>query len=276
MEFENQTVCISGASGFIGTHLTKKLTDLKANVVPIKRELFNSPDDLQDFIFEHSPNYIFHLASYGNHANQNNIDEVISSNYFKTYLLMRQSYQTPLAAFINFSTTSVMLPRQTFYSATKLGAEMLGVVFRQQYECPVVNVRPASIYGEGEADFRFIPTVIKHLKNGKKMPLVEEATHSWTYVADLVDAVLHIAKNAMTITDPISISSGRSYTNKDVVLALERISGKKLNYEKVNQMRSYDNNDWLIPDTDLQSIGFATSYSLEEGLRRTYEQYKTK
>jgi nucleoside-diphosphate-sugar epimerase len=158
--------------------------------------------------------------------------------------------------FYNFSSSSVTLQAETFYSATKKGAEHICDAFRMKYDKNIVNIRPYSVYGEGEAEFRFIPTVIRNLLNDTPMVVDEDATHDWIYIQDFIDALLD---------GNTEIGTGVKTTNKEIVNTLEKISGKKLKYT-TSKLRSYDNEDWYCK----QGV---KHMSLEEGLTKTFEYY---
>ncbi len=264
---------ISGSNGFLGSHLVEALEMRGDRVLRIDRALFASPDALKDTLTDFKPDEIFHLAAYGNHSNQNDIDMILSASVFNLYLLLRQTRDIPYKAFVNVSTSSVNLRKQTFYSATKAAGEKIANAFRETYEKPIVTVRPASIYGPGEAEHRFIPTIIRSLKEDAKMDLVPFATHSWMYVEDFVRAIVLIASKAYDIREPLNISDNETYSNEDVVKKLERISKKTLRYQKVPSMRDYDTNEWIVGNATLRGMGFKSHNTLEEGLKKTYDSF---
>jgi len=121
----------------------------------------------------------------------------------------------------------------------------------------VVNVRPYSVYGPGEADHRFIPTVIECLNSGNEMTLDENATHAWIFINDFVKAIF-AGKTEL---------GGPKITNKEVVSILEDISGKKLKFTS-GMLRSYD-----CGDVTPKAICYT---DLHEGLKQTYEYFTRK
>lgn len=256
------TVAISGSSGFLGSHLVKALTERKYRILRISQELLYNPAELKEFFKAEQPDYIFHLAAYGNMSNQEDVAMTVFANLLGTYNVLDASKEVDYKKFVNFSTSSVLLPQETFYSASKAGAERLANAFSQTGK-PVLTVRPFSIYGDGEADFRFIPTVIKHLLNGEKMKVVEDASHDWVYVKDFTDTLI-VKLNDNGI---VNMGTGISHSNKEVIGILENISGKKLHYTKVKALRSFDTKTWVCPTKTITS-------DIEEGLKKTYEYYQ--
>lgn len=252
---------ISGMSGFIGTALKNRLESDGYDVVRLEpflmtNELYVDLSYLIAFIKYHNPDYIFHLSAYGNHYDQVSENEIIGVNIVSTFNLLEVSKNIPYKKFYNFSTSSVTLPIQTFYSASKMSAELIVNVYKTQYNKPIVNIRPYSIYGIGEAEHRFIPQVIKHLLSGEEMIIDENAVHDWIYIDCFVNALL----DGYT-----EIGTGIKTNNKEIVILLENISGKKLNY-KSGRLRNYDNNNWVCP------VG-VPHISLVDGLTKTFKHY---
>jgi UDP-glucuronate 4-epimerase len=244
---------ISGMSGFIGQALKKRLESDGCTVIGVPRGF----DDTFPFSHIFDADYICHLAAYGNHSYQNDISGMILSNILYTNELFSILENNKcLKRFYNFSTSSVTLPVQTPYSITKKCAEEIAIYYKDTFNLPIVNIRPYSVYGIGEANHRFIPTVIKCLLSGEQMVLDENATHDWIFIESFIDALL---------SGHTEIGSGIKTTNKQVVELLEQISGKKLNY-KPGKLRVYDNDNWVCPKG-------VPCISLKEGLEKTFEHY---
>jgi len=229
---------ISGANGFIGKALAARLE----NVVPIKRNTI--PTFRQPFT-------IWHLGAYGNHYSQRNIEETLITNINWTAALMLAASKSPnCQAFYNFSTSSVTLPTQTLYSATKLVTEQLAKAYG------FTNIRPYSVYGPGEAAHRFIPTVIRHLQTGEMLNVDYEARHDWIYIDDFITAL---------IGGKTEIGSGKQYTNAFIVGTLQSISGKSFP-SKPCQLRNYDTDEWICSKP-------VQCRTIREGLKQTYEYF---
>ena len=257
------TTLISGQSGFIGKNLTERLEALGHRVIGIPRILLNHWYELSKFMEKHNPNFIFHLASYGNHSTQQDEEEIINTNILGTFNMLTASKNIKYKKFINFSTSSVLLPYETFYSASKAAGERIVKAFVYKYDKPILTIRPYSIYGKGEADFRFIPTVIKSLLGKNLMRLDPLARHDWVYIEDFITSLLSFIETEVGI---INMGTGKSTSNMDIVKLLERISNKTLKYE-VGRLREFDISKWVSPEASITS-------DLEKGLMKTYEYYK--
>lgn len=240
---------ITGASGFIGKHIVARLEKEGHDVV----ELHHDDDN---FRFTGSVDFIIHLAAYGNHSAQKDITQIMKANVVALTNLLRALDFTPYQKFYNISSSSVTLPVKTFYSISKQAGEDICKLYVTMYDKPIVNIRPYSVYGPGEAQHRFIPTVIRALQTGETIPLDVHATHDWIHVNDFIDAMF---------AGHTDIGTGESFSNLQVVEMLEEISGKKLNYQAA-VLRVYDNPDWRC------KVG-VPHRSLYEGLKQTYEAF---
>jgi len=164
-----------------------------------------------------------------------------------------------------------LLQPETPYACTKAAAEMLTRMFVK----PIVIVRPFSVFGEGEREDRFIPTVIKHLKSGEPLTIYPESRHDWMYVRDVCEALVKVADNAGgLIHKVVNIGSGRQYTNLEIVRILEKISAKKLNFKGTSKIKAQDSDYWVGNNGILKSLGFEEVYGLRCGLKKTYYYYQ--
>ena len=233
-------------------------------VIPITQELLYDPKGLQIFFNKEKPDYIFHLAAYGNHSNQEDVPMTIFSNIIGTFNMLSASADIDYKTFINFSSSSVALDTFTYYAAAKVGAEALCRAFVDQKKKPILIVRPFSVYGEGEADFRFIPTICKSLILTEEITLSPNPVHDWIYVEDFIDLLLANIDE----TGLVNIGTGIATSNKEIVEKLVRISNKSTRIKTIVSLRSYDNNHWKCPDK------LKTKHTLDTGLLNTYKYYE--
>jgi nucleoside-diphosphate-sugar epimerase len=240
---------LTGQSGFIGQAITKRLLSDGHSVYPLSKYI--STPAMSKLFEKFNPDYIMHIGAYGNHYFQTDFRETVGANILRTYYLLEASKAFDYKLFYNFSTSSVKLKKQTYYSITKYCGEQLASMYRN-----TVNIHPYSVYGEGEADHRFIPKVIKCLHTGESMVVDGDATHDWIYIDSFVDALF---------AGETEIGTGVKTSNKEIVKMLEDISGKSLRYVK-GKVRDYDNDNW-VAKKGVKDIG------IYEGLKRTYEYF---
>ena len=275
-------IYITGSGGFIGSHLLKRLP--KRNVTCLPHTYCNSVDPLEMLFEQNPPDYIFHLSSYGNMASQQDEAEMIRANNMALMNLMLASRRYDYKSFINFSSSSVYgnkkhpmhetnsLESKTFYGVTKISGELLVRAFVEKYDKPIVNVRPFSIYGPGEASFRFIPTVIRCLKKKEPMKLAP-GMHDWVFCEDFIDALMLVQENVNELKGKaVNIGTGVEYDNYDVFKKLCLIAGilnpNKLPIEHISSLRSQDS--WVADNSLIKSLGWLPAHSLQEGLEKVW------
>ena len=253
-------VVVYGSSGFIGSHLTERLKQLNHEVIEAHHDKPFIPTEAD---------YIFYLSSYGNHYTQNDKYQTIKANILDLYSLLKSTRNIPYKAFIHFSTSSVILPVQTLYSDSKFVAELICKRFARKYNKNVLSVRPYSVYGPGEAKFRFIPTAMQRVKEGKLLKLTQ-GYHDWIYIDDFIDALISVMTNAdMFIGKSVSIGTGLQYSNFEVVTILEEIIKKKANWKYSSDVkRIYDNNHWVSDNTLVSLTGWKPSTGITKGLMK--------
>jgi len=275
-------IYLVGGNGFIGKHLQKRLP--KRNTILIPYTYCNDVNPLDMLFEQRPPDYIFNLASYGNMAHQDDEVEMIHANCMRLMNLLLASKKYDYKALINFSSSSVYgvkkhpmhetnsLEANTFYGVTKIAGELLVRAFVEKYNKPVVNVRPFSVYGENEAPFRFIPTLIRCIKNKEPMKLAP-GMHDWIYVQDLIDALMIVQENAKDLKGKaVNIGTGIQCDNYEVLKKLCNIAKLKnpniLPIEHIQNMRSYDT--WVSDNSLIKSFGWLPAHSLQEGLEKVW------
>lgn len=257
---------ITGSGGFIGGHLSNTLLGRGDEILKIEHSKLYDFLDLSSMLDLFNPDIIISNHAYGNMSSQQEWDMIFDANVVGTYNLLRATKDIPYKAFVNVSSSSIRLPHVTMYAATKQGAEMLCRAFVDEYHKPIVTVRPYSVYGSGEADFRFIPTVFRSCLTGEPMTLAPDAAHDWIYVSDVVKYMLKSAEEADKNKGyAMDIGTGIATSNKEIVSLIEKITGKKANITEEKKLRSFDNQYWHDAGVKEDVI------SLQEGLQKYYE-----
>jgi nucleoside-diphosphate-sugar epimerase len=149
--------------------------------------------------------------------------------------------------------------------------ELLIRAYVKMFNKPVVNARLFSVYGPGEAEFRFIPTIMRCIKKGEAMNLAP-GMHDWIYIDDVIDALLLLQENAPYLKGKsVNIGTGTQYDNYDVVRKLCDIANvtiKSLSITHLNNLRT--RYSWVADNTLLKSLVWIPKVSLTEGLIKTW------
>lgn len=271
---------VTGGNGFIGKHLVARLKSEGFEVVKLPHENLKSPKYLKGYIESVAPTHIFHLAAYGNMSNHTDEDEMVQANYVNTYNLLQASISIPYSVFIYVSTSSVYgrtyrkmkeshrLKPDSLYAATKAGAEYLCRYFRKRYRKVIVNVRPFSVYGPGEADFRLIPTLI-HNDLQQKTSTVINGNHDWIYIDDFINGLMRIVENCGALPHrTYNIGTGYMTSNIDVCSYITD------NYTHKPEKKIQDSEVWIADNSRLNELNWKPAVSIEQGIE-IVKKYET-
>lgn len=237
-------VLVTGADGFIGSHLTELLLEKGYNVkalsyynsfnnwgwledIPEKPNLEIITGDVRDphFIKEsmRDVELVFHLAAliaipYSYHAP----DSYVETNIKGILNVCQAAKEQGGVKVINTSTSEVYgtaeyvpidekHPRkpQSPYSATKIGSDAIAMSFHNAFDLPVTTVRPFNTYGPRQSARAIIPSIIIQILNGAKEIKLGDLrpTRDFNYVADVAEGFMKIAESDNTIGKEINIAS---------------------------------------------------------------------
>lgn len=272
-------------NGFLGKHLSDQLFNQGYKVAGFPRESLFDIEKVTAVLDEVKPDYIFHLASYGNHSDQQDENQVLISNVLATFFLLSAN-KTHKAKFFNFSSSSVYgdkskamkedhLPETTsFYGCSKVASEYLAKAFSYKFGFPVITIRPFSVYGEGESENRLIPTIVKKILTREEMTLEPDATHDWIYVQDFVDGVMALMQAKSN--GVYNIGTGIETSNLEVLKNIERIMQGKAIVKNIVGLREQKPKVWRANTNKMEKLGFKPNNSLEVGLYKTVPFYIAK
>ncbi len=247
MKLEGKRVLVTGADGFIGSHLVEALLDEGCQVRAfIYYNSFNSwgwldklPSasikELEIFSGDiRDPNgvetavkgcdVIFHLAALiGIPFSYHSPDSYVDTNICGTLNVLQAARKLPVEKVLCTSTSEVYgtaryvpideahpFQGQSPYSATKIGADRLVESFWRSFELPAVIVRPFNTYGPRQSARAVIPTIISQLLKGAQEIKMgnQSPTRDFVFVKDTVRAFVEIAKSDRTIGEEINIATG--------------------------------------------------------------------
>ncbi len=256
-------IFVTGAEGFIGSHLTEKLVKLGHNVKALV--LYNSfnncgwledlnkknPKNLdiiygdvrdENFIFNNTKKIdaIFHLAalisiphSYNSYhsfveTNINGTLNILSSakrNKTKKIFITSTSEVYGTAQKIPINEKHPLNP-QSPYAATKVAADQISLSFFKSYGLPVTILRPFNAYGPRQSARAIIPTIISQvLSKSKKIKLGNLSTsRDFTYIDDTIDAFVKALNSKNIQGRTINISSNNRIFLKDLLVRIKKIT----------------------------------------------------
>lgn len=296
--FNNKNVIVTGATGYIGPHLCKRLAGLGSNVYAISRNYSSHLNidkinyeavDLTDIEQVHElfarikPEYIFHLA--GQAIGDRSIDVIpttFQSNLVTTLNVLLEATRQKTGRIIftgsleePISENHEIIPSSP-YAASKWAASAYARMFNELYETPVVIIRLFMVYGTGKQNAKkLIPYVISNLLKGNPPKLSSGNREvDWIYIDDVINGLLHaaIAENVEGMT--IDIGTGELVCTRNVVKRIKNIMNSQtdlhfgsLDDRPMEQIRKAD-----IERTYSQ-IQWKPITGLDEGLKRTIDWY---
>lgn len=245
--------CMTGGSGFIGSHIKKYLPDIEC----IPHELIHT-SKIESF------NNFYFLSSYGNFTFQTDEKKIIQANILDLIHILGNIDWKEIHSFVYVSSSSVGLEKQTTYSRTKKAAEEILLSYKEKYDAPIIIIRPLSVTGVGDHREHLIPTLIRAAKERNTIPFVSDASHDWIDVDDVVRGMILLAtEQARGIFE---LGTGISTTNKEVKAIVEKYLGP-ISVEELASLRSYDALEWVSKDQRALGYGWKPKKTLEQSIK---------
>lgn len=291
-------VLVTGASGFLGTHLCRMLVCLGADVYAVSRVAQPpagddaSPRWLRGDLADvqavgaawHTarPDVVFHLASHGvgspevEHVLGTLHSDLVSTVNVLTEATRNGAPRVVLAASLEEPATAAAVPASP-YAAAKWAATGYARMFYALYGTALVITRPFMTYGPGQRAHKLIPQVIRaflrhqspRLSSGRRLV-------DWVYVDDVVRGLVLAAEHVGIEGAELDLGSGRLVPVRDVVERLAALTEARVRPQF-----------GTIPDrpreverradaaTTFTRLGWHAEIPLEEGLQRTVEWHRT-
>lgn len=269
MNWSGRPVLVTGAGGFIGSHLTEELVRRGARVrafvhyrVTDDRASLNwsPPEILEEIEFVsgdlrdvetvaravRGSDKVFHLgALIGIPYSYRSPRDVVETNVTGTLNVLQACRDGAVGQLLHTSTSEVYgtartvpiredhpLQGQSPYSASKIGADHLVESFTKSFEVPAVIVRPFNTYGPRQSARAIIPTVISQALAGDTLRLGSlDPTRDFNFVGDTVNGFLDIAAANITNAEVFNLGTGKEYSIGEMVDRVGQILGKRLQVE---------------------------------------------
>ena len=311
LSWVDKKVLVTGAGGFIGSHLTERLVELGANTrafvhynsmgtwgwldySPMKSQIEIVAGDIadRDSVWKamQSVDIVFHLAAligipYSYHVPTS----YVRTNIQGTLNVLQAALAANVECMVHTSTSEVYgtaqyvpidekhpLQGQSPYSATKIGADKLAEAFYCSFGLPVVTVRPFNTYGPRQSARAVIPTIITQCLVGESVRLGNlHPTRDLNYVADIVTGFVLAASAPEAVGQTINLGSGREISIGELAQLIAHLVGEPITIESDEKRVRPDKSEVerLLADNTLARtlLGWKPLVSLEEGLGHTIE-----
>ena len=306
MNFSGKTILVTGASGFVGSHIIAALQNTGARIIGLARKdsslqrldqlqascslLFVDildDDAIKAIVAPLKPDYVFNTITCRHIADEQQLFAVNG----KAQLNLLQAASSPsLQAFVHCGSSmeygtlasplkeSVHIQPDTPYGISKAEGTRLLQQYALSNALPLVILRPFYIYGPTASARQFIPVVIDALLQNREISLTTPGyQHDFVYIQDVVEACLLAAASATTRAllpgKIINIASGGGTRNEEIIAHLAKLSGKSA---LVNSggftARPWDRPSWYADITLAKElIDWSPRHDLLTGLQKTLE-----
>jgi nucleoside-diphosphate-sugar epimerase len=312
---EDKVVLITGGAGAIGTNLTRSIAGLGARIVIVFDNMsagyeWNIPslpnvlfvrgsvtDEVAlKRVFVLKPNIVYHLAAF--FANQNSVDfpqHDLMTNGLGTLLVYQYAQMCGVQRLVYASSgcsiygSTAPLPLKedfmsmhltTPYQITKMLGELYANFFHHHYGLPIVKTRFFNSYGPGEVPGQYrnvIPNFIYRALSGLPLPFTGsgEETRDFTYVMDIVDALLRAAYYEKGIGQEMNIASGSEVNILKMAEHINELTGNKAGIIRAER-RVWDTKKRLLASIDKAKdlLGYEPKMDFEMGLENTIIWFK--
>ena len=267
MNIVNKTVLVTGADGFIGSHLTEMLVRKGAKVKALSQyNSFNywgwleDIDCLQDIEVltgdVRDPHYckhitkgidvVFHLGAliaipYSYTAP----DSYVDTNIKGTLNICQAAIENGVERVIHTSTSEVYgtaqyvpidekhpLQAQSPYSASKIGADAMAMSFFNAFNLPLTIARPFNTYGPRQSARAVIPTIITQIAGGKHQIKLGDVspTRDFNYVLDTCRGFIELARCEKAIGEVVNIGSNFEISIGDTLNLIRELMGSDVEF----------------------------------------------
>jgi dTDP-glucose 4,6-dehydratase len=269
-----EKVLVTGAGGFIGSHLTERLTELGYDVRAFVRYnsgsnwgwLEKSPclpqieiyaGDVRDYDSVRRAmqgcKEVYHLAALiGIPYSYDSPLAYIRTNVEGTYNILENARLAGLENVVVTSTSETYgtaqfvpisekhpLVGQSPYSASKIAADQLALSYWLSFQLPVKIVRPFNTYGPRQSSRAIIPTIISQILSGKTTLNLGNITptRDLTFVHDTVEGFINIARTAKLNGEVTNIGNGAEISIKDLAYEIARLCSVKIKLQTAKERR---------------------------------------
>lgn len=310
----NKKILITGAAGFIGSHLAEKLASEKSNKIfcldkkidknsyffikGIKNKCSYKDIDLTQekkvwkLIRKEKFNFIFHLAAnaiveeaylspkktiQNNIISTLNILEAIRRFSPKTKIIVASSDKAYGKLQKKYREDDPLKGDHP-YEVSKSCSEFVTKAYMKTYGIDTVVTRCANVYGEGDFHFnRLIPEIIKSIISEKKMIVRSNGKfkRDYIYVKDVVSAFISIMNKFDKVKgEELNISSNENYSVLEVIKNIEKSLGKKIPYKIINSQKNEIPNQSLNSNKITQKIHWKKKYMFKSVMPKIFKYYR--
>lgn len=299
---QNKKVIVTGATGFVGSHLVRRLLNEGAQVHAFVRRSSNlwriedikarltlhevsltDTDLLNKTIESIKPDHVFHLATYGGVGGQADNQQIMDTNYIGTVNLLNACNNAGYEGFINTGSSSEygvkdepmkedMIPEPyNTYGATKAAATIYCQSQAREKGLPITTLRLFSPFGPCDEPNRLISYVTKSMLKNEGIKLSSKShVRDYIYIDDVIESYMAVIREK-SYGKVYNIGSNQQHTVEQVFDIIAKILGKDAKpvwgefKPRINEPKI-----WIADITKAKNeLNWAPQISFEEGIEKT-------
>jgi nucleoside-diphosphate-sugar epimerase len=302
-------VVITGATGFVGANLARRLVLDGHEVHLLVRSLHNTwrieeirtslrlhevaledAEALAETVARIRPDWVFHLATHGAYSSQTDLSRMVLTNITGTINLVEASLRVGFEAFVNTGSSSEYgfkdhapaedeaLEPNSHYALTKASATLFCRYSARAHQAHIPTLRLYSVYGPYEEPTRLVPRLITRGLRGELPPLVNpQVARDYVHIDDVTESYLLAATTpprASRDYGPIyNVGTGVQTSLGEAVETARRVLAINAEPQWATMpARQWDTNVWVADNRKIkEALGWQPRYSFEQGFRQTAE-----
>jgi len=263
--WQKTSVLVTGAGGFIGSHLVEKLLALGANVTAFVRYNSRNEAGLLEFIGDKEKgvrivygdireletvrdvvkgaSIVFHLAALtGTPYSYIHASEVVEVNTLGALNVLNAAREYGVSRVIFTSTCEVYgtalyvpiderHPKQSKspYGASKIAADAISLSFCHSFGLPVTIVRLFNTYGPRQSDRAIIPTIICQALTKEEILIGNtKPTRDFTFITDIIEGFIRVTESERSVGEEINLGSGREISIGNLAKKIATLIGREI------------------------------------------------
>ena len=272
------SILITGATGFIGKHLVKKIPNyniavdqngknidlrIRKEVLKIRRsdivihlaaKIPSEKNFSKNIFFEHNILGTLNILEYC-------IKKKVKKIIFVSSYVYGNPEKNPI------SEKHQIKPHNT-YTKSKVLCEELCKIYAEKYKIEIIILRPFNIFGNLQKDNFFISNIIKSIKNNSHITIINKNNkRDYLFIDDLIDAIIKLIDYKCKF-EIFNIGSGKSYSFENVVQLCEKVTKKKIKRKyKISKKNSIPKIQADISKIK-KEIKWNPKYTLVEGIEK--------